>query len=371
MKITAAIVEARDKPFELTELSLDDPRPDEMIVQITAAGMCHTDLSVRSGATPFPLPGVLGHEGAGIVTDVGTHVGDFKRGDRVLLSFTSCGACPACAAGRPVYCQHWVPLNLLGGSRLDDSPTLSRTEGQAVHGHFFGQSSFATHALVHARSAIRAPDDIDLGVLAPLGCSVQTGVGSVLNVAKPEPGSTLVVFGAGGVGLAAVMGAALTSAARIVAVDLNPARLDLARELGATHTIDVTDTDPIQALIDLTGGVGADYAIETSGRVPVLEQAVASLASAGTCVVVGAPALGSTIPVDVTNLLGRGIRLIGTNQGNSNPQEFLPMLINLYREGRLPFDRLISRVPFAQINEAAAAAHDGTAIKPVLTMPTR
>jgi aryl-alcohol dehydrogenase len=268
-----------------------------------------------------------------------------------------------------VYCEHWVPLNLLGGSRLDGSATLKRS-GAEVHGHFFGQSSFASHALVHARAAVRAPDDIDLDVLAPLGCSVQTGVGAVLNVARPQPGSTLVVFGAGGVGLAALLGAVLTPAARLVVVDVNPARLELASELGATHTINASDGDPAEAIRDLTHGVGADCAIETSGRLPVLEGAIASLTASGTCVVIGAPPLGSTLSVDVTNLLGRGIRLRGTNQGDSNPAQFLPRLMELHRAGRLPFERLIRRFPFERINEAAAEAAAGTAIKPVLVMPS-
>ncbi|MEU2424906.1 NAD(P)-dependent alcohol dehydrogenase [Streptomyces sp. NPDC007851] len=367
MKTTAAVVEAKGAAFELTEVTLDDPRPDEMAVRIAAVGLCHTDLSARTGATPFPLPAVLGHEGAGVVEAVGSQVGDFTPGDRVIISFNSCGACAGCRAGRPVYCDHWTALNLLGGSRLDGSAPISRASGP-VHGHFFGQSSFAHHALVHARSAVKAPDDIDLDVLAPLGCSVQTGVGAVLNVARPTPGSTLVVFGAGGVGLAALMGARLTSASRVVAVDVNPARLELARELGATHTINAAEADVPEAVRELTGGTGANYAVETSGRLAVLEGAIASLASAGTCVVVGAPPLGSTISVDVPDLLGRGIRLLGTNQGDSDPQLFLPRLIDLYREGRLPFDRLIQRFPFEKINDAAAQALDGSVIKPVLVM---
>ena len=368
MRITAAVTETRDAPFQLTELSLDDPRPDEMIVRITAAGMCHTDLSVRQGSTPFPLPAVLGHEGAGVVETVGSQVAGFVPGDHVILSFASCGACTGCRAGRPVYCEHWVALNLLGGARLDGSAPITRPS-DPVHGHYFGQSSFASHALVHARSAVKAPDDIDLDVLAPLGCGVQTGAGAVLNVARPEPGSTIVVFGAGGVGLAAIMAAKLTPAARIVAVDVIPERLRLACDLGATHTINGGDTDATEALAELTRGAGANYAIETSGRPAVLQAAIASLASAGTCVVIGAPPLGTTIPVDVPDLLGRGLRLLGTNQGDSNPQLFLPRLIDLFRQGRLPFDRLIRRFPFNEINQAAAGTLDGTVIKPVLVMP--
>jgi aryl-alcohol dehydrogenase len=366
MEITAALVESRNAPFELCTVTLDDPRPDELLLRIVASGLCHTDLSVRSGATPFPVPAVLGHEGAGIVESVGSQVADFAPGDRVLVSFTSCGTCRNCRRNQPVYCEHWLPLNLLGGSRLDGSAPITRTSGP-VHGHFFGQSSFATHALVHARAAIKVPADIDLASVAPLGCSVQTGTGAVLNVACPQPGSSLVVYGAGGVGLAAIMAAVLTPAVRVIAVDVNKARLDLARELGATATVDASQDNATEVVLDLTGG-GADYAIETSGRLTVLDGAVAALASAGTCVVIGAPPLGSTLPVDIPNLLGRGIRLVGTNQGDSNPREYLPELLALHQAGRLPFEKLIHRFPFEHINDAAIQAHEGAVIKPVLVM---
>jgi aryl-alcohol dehydrogenase len=368
VKITAAVVESKDGPFQLEEVEIGKPRADELLVKIAAAGMCHSDLSVRSQATPFPLPGVLGHEGAGVVEQVGAQVSDFHVGDKVVLSFDSCGSCPPCQAGKLVYCQHWIPLNLLGGSRLDGSATLTRASAD-LHGHFFGQSSFATHAIVSARSAVKVDDDLDLSQLAPLGCSVQTGVGAVLNVARPEPGSTVVVFGAGGVGLVAVMAAMLTPAARVIAVDVNAARLELASELGATDTVNPADGDPLSALFDLTGGLGAQCTIETSGRLTVLDQAISSLSSAGTCVVIGAPPLGSQIPVDVPNLLGRGIRLVGTNQGDSNPREFIPRLIALHRQGRLPFGRLVRPYTFDQINVAAQDAAEGLSIKPVMILP--
>jgi aryl-alcohol dehydrogenase len=367
MKVTAALIESRDAPFVLAEVELADMRPDEMVVEVHAVGMCHSDLSVRAAATPFPLPAVLGHEGAGVVQRVGAQVTGFSPGDHVVLSFDSCGSCRACVAGSPVYCEHWIPLNLLGGSRLDGSPTLTRADGE-LHGHFFGQSSFATHALVSARAAVKVPPELPLRTLAPLGCSVQTGVGSVVNVARPSAGSTIVVFGAGGVGLAAVMAAALTSAARIVAVDVQPERLELAAGLGATDTINAADEDPREVIASLTGGPGADYTIETSGRLPVLDQALSSLAAAGTCVVVGAPPLGSVLEVDVPNLLGRGIRLIGTNQGGANPKTFIPRLVDLHLRGRLPFDKLIREYPMSAINDAAADAASGKTVKPVLVL---
>jgi aryl-alcohol dehydrogenase len=369
VKITAAVTESTDGPFHLEEVEIDEPRADELLVKIAAVGMCHSDLSVRSQATPFPLPGVLGHEGVGVIDQVGAKVTDLRVGDKVVLSFDSCGRCSPCQSGNVVYCQHWIALNLLGGSRLDGSATLERAAGH-LHGHFFGQSSFATHALVSARSAVKVDDDLDLSRLAPLGCSVQTGAGAILNVARPEPGSTIVVFGAGGVGLVAIMAAMLTPAAQVVAVDVNAARLELASELGATDTVNPSDGDPVSAILEMTGGRGAQYAVETSGRLPVLDQAIYSLTSAGTCVVVGAPPLGSQIPVDVPNLLGRGIRLIGTNQGDSNPRQFIPRLIDLHRRGRLPFDRLVRSYAFDHIDVAAQDAAEGRTIKPVMILPT-
>src|SRR5258705_2816026 len=247
MRVAAAVVGSKGGPFQLEEVEIGEPRAGELLVKITAAGLCHTDLSVRSQATPLPLPGVLGHEGAGVVDQVGAQVSDFRAGDKVVLSFDSCGACPPCQAGQVVYCQQWIPLNLLGGSRLDGSATLTRASGD-LHGHFFGQSSFATHALVSARSAVQVDDDLDLSQLAPLGCSVQTGAGAVLNVARPELGSTIVLFGAGGAGLLAVMAAMLTPVARVIAVDVHTARLPLASEIRADPTVHPAEPEPASAV---------------------------------------------------------------------------------------------------------------------------
>jgi aryl-alcohol dehydrogenase len=366
LDIVAAVVGARDAEFAIEHVQLEQPRSDELLVRLVAAGMCHTDLSVVSQATPFPLPAILGHEGAGIVEEAGAGVTEFKPGDPVILSFAFCGACRACRSGKPVYCDHWLPLNLLGGSRLDGSSAYS-AGGGSVHGHFFGQSSFATHTVVTERAAVKAPGDVPLPALAPFGCGVQTGAGAVFHVAAPQPGSDMVVFGAGGVGLSAVMAARLTPAARLIAVDVNPRRLRLAADLGATHTVNSADADAVETVRELTAG-GADVAIETSGQVPVLGQAVRSLRSAGTCVVIGAPPRGSELAVDVTDLLGRGIRLIGTNQGDSAPRDFIPRLIDLYRAGVFPVDRIVTNYAFTAVNQAAGDARSGTAVKPVLLL---
>lgn len=365
---SAAVVSGPDSPFRLTTVHLDHLRPGEVLVRMRAAGMCHTDLSVRSGVIPFPLPGILGHEGAGEVVATGDHVTRVRPGERVLLTFTSCGRCAACRSGHPAYCAQHLTANLLGGARADGSPTVRDAAGRPLHAHFFGQSSFAEMAIADERSVIPLPPDTsddELITLAPLGCGFQTGAGAVLNVLRPRPGASLVVAGAGAVGLAAVMAAASTAAERIIVVDRVPSRLDLARSLGATETVHATGQDLRQDLLDRTGGAGVDLAIETTGNVAVLEGLIGALAVRGTCAVIGAPHAGSTAAFDVNALLP-GRRIVGVTLGDSEPESFVPHLIALHRAGRFPLDRLIRRYPFADIETAARDAASGETIKPVL-----
>jgi len=260
---------------------------------MTAAGLCHTDMGVANGALPFPLPGVLGHEGAGIVEQVGSAVTALQPGDHAILSFTSCGTCANCRDGHPAYCATWLPSNLVGGTRADGS-TTPRRNGQPLGGHFFGQSSFSELAIVDERSVIKVDPAVRLELVAPLGCGVQTGAGAVWNVLAPRPGSTLVVLGAGAVGLSSVMAATMSPAARIIAVDRVAERLQLARELGATDTVEAGPGSLAEAIRQLTGGAGADGVIETTGSTAVLRQGVDALAARGTLVMVGAPPASST-----------------------------------------------------------------------------
>ncbi|MBD0844124.1 NAD(P)-dependent alcohol dehydrogenase [Streptomyces sp. TRM68416] len=351
----AAVVESGGAPFTLSEVTLDDPGPHEVLVRLAATGLCHTDLGVASGGLPFPLPGVLGHEGAGVVETVGTAVTGVAPGDHVVLSFTSCGDCRNCRAGHPAYCATWLPLNLIGGTRADGTGTISRN-GTRLGGHFFGQSSFAERALVDERSLVKVDPEVPPESIAPLGCGVLTGVGAVWNVLKPETGSTVVVLGAGAVGLSAVMAASLTPATTVVAVDRVPERLKLARELGATHTLDST-----AGLADFA----ADGIVETTGNTAVLRQGVDALAARGTLVVVGAPAFGTEVALDVNGLLG-GKRIVGLTLGDAETRTFVPALVRLVKEGRLPLHRLISTYPFADIDRAARDMREGKAVKPVL-----
>ncbi|MER5940516.1 NAD(P)-dependent alcohol dehydrogenase [Streptomyces sp. NPDC001928] len=365
IRTRAAVVESGGAPFTLSDVELDEPGPHEAVVRMAATGLCHTDLGVASGALPFPLPGVLGHEGAGVVEAVGPAVTGVAPGDHVVLSFTSCGGCRNCRGGHPAYCATWLPLNLIGGRRADGTGTISRG-GEEIGGHFFGQSSFAERALVDERSLVKVDPEVPLASIAPLGCGVQTGVGAVWNVLKPVTGSTVVVLGAGAVGLSAVMAAALTPATNIVAVDRVGERLSLARELGATHTVDAAEADLAEALADITGGLGADGVVETTGNVGVLRQGVDALAARGTLVVVGAPPFGTEVALDVNGLLG-GKRIVGLTLGDAETQEFIPALVRLVKEGRLPLHRLISTYPFTDIDQAVRDMSAGKAIKPVLT----
>jgi len=361
----AAIVESGGAPFTIDEVHLDDIRPDEALVRMVAAGLCHTDLGVASGGLPFPLPAVLGHEGAGIVEEVGSAVTNVRPGAHVILSFTSCGTCRNCRDGHPAYCVTWLPLNLLGGARADGSATITRG-GTAIGGHFFGQSSFARLAVVDERSLVKVDSDVPLASIAPLGCGVQTGIGAIWNVLRPRPGSTLVVLGSGAVGLSAVMAAALTPATTIIAVDRVAERLELARELGATHTVDVTTRDLVHTVTELTGGAGADGVIESTGSTAVLRQGADLLAVRGTLVIVGAPPFGAEVALDVNAMLP-GRQVVGLTLGDSETQTLIPALVQLVRDGRLPVGKLIAEYSFEDIQQAVAEVAAGKAIKPVLT----
>jgi aryl-alcohol dehydrogenase len=365
----AAVVEAPGAPFTVHDVELDDVRPGEVLVEMVAAGLCHTDLGVQQGGVPFALPGILGHEGAGIVLQVGPGVTRVTPGDRVLLSYTSCGRCQNCRSGHPAYCQMWVPANLISGARSDGSPTVRR-EGTPIGGHFFGQSSFAAHALADERSVVKVDTDAPLTVLAPLGCAVQTGFGSVWNVLSPRPGATLAVFGAGAVGLSAVMAAHLLPLSAVVAVDRVPARLELALQLGATHVIDTGADDVAKALSEITGGRGLGHAIDTTGVPALLRTAVDALGIRGSCAVVGAPPAGTEVSFEIQSLLP-GKQVVGVTLGDGEPETLIPQLVALHRQGDLPLERLVRHYQLDELDAAAEDMHQGRTIKPVVVFEPR
>ncbi|MFD7164884.1 NAD(P)-dependent alcohol dehydrogenase [Streptomyces violascens] len=363
MRIQAALVESPSGPFTIHQLDLDEPRPDEILVRTTAVGICHTDLSTRRIWPQERLPMVFGHEGAGVVEAVGDAVTTVVPGDTVCLSFRSCSACQPCAAGAPAYCESAGILNF-SGSRPDGSTPLARLDGSPVYGNFFGQSAFATHCLAFESNTIKVPADLPPAVVAPLGCGVQTGVGTVRSVLRPAPGDTLAVFGAGGVGLSAVM-AAVADGCTVIAVDPVAARRAMALELGAAAVIDPTAEDDVAAAVrDLTHG-GPHHAVDTTGQPAVVSQAISALRKRGTLALVG---LG-TAEFDTMSAITKGLTIRGVTEGDAVPAEAIPQLISLHRQGKLPLDKLITEFPFTDIEAAAKAASAGHVIKPVLTFP--
>jgi aryl-alcohol dehydrogenase len=363
VRITAAVTAQKGAPFTLEEVEMDGLRPDEVRVRIAAAGICHTDLIVRDQWYPVPLPAVLGHEGAGVVDEVGAGVTGIAPGDRVALSYHSCGHCPCCATGRPSYCHEFFAHNF-GASRPDGTSALRRG-GDLLHGHFFGQSSFATHSVANARNVVKLAPDMPLDIVAPFGCGIQTGAGAVLNVLTPAAGTALAVFGTGTVGLAAVLAARIAGCTTIIGIDRNPARLEIARELGATHTVDAGAEDAVAAIMRITGD-GADASLETTASPQVFRQAVECTAPTGVCGLIGAPAFGTEVTFDMNSILVSGRTIRGIVEGDSVPSVFLPRLIELWRQGRFPVERFMTFYDFDQIERAARDAEAGVVIKPVL-----
>ncbi|WP_052664898.1 NAD(P)-dependent alcohol dehydrogenase [Nitriliruptor alkaliphilus] len=361
----AAVVEAPGAPFQVQDVTLDGPRPGEVLVEMVAAGLCHTDLGAQLGGIPFPLPGILGHEGAGVVREVGEGVTRVEPGDHVLLSYISCGRCGNCRGGHPAYCVTWVPDNLLMGVRADGSRTVHR-DGTPIGGRFFGQSSFSAHALADERAVVKVDADAPLELLAALVCGAQTGFGTVWNVLAPRPGATLAIFGTGAVGLSALLAARQLPLAMIVAVDRVPERLQLARELGATHTVDTRRDNAAEVLAELTGGRGLDHAVDTTAVPALVRTAVDALGVGGRCAVVGAPPAGTEVSLDVQGLLP-GKQVVGVTLGDGDPETLLPQLVALYQQGELPLERFVKHYPLAELNAAAADMHEGRTIKPVIT----
>jgi aryl-alcohol dehydrogenase len=362
VKIRAAVSREGEPAPRLEDIEIDEPRVDEIRVRIVSAGICHTDVRAHQGlAWNTPRPIVLGHEGAGVVESVGAGVLHLKPGDRVVLSGSSCGICPSCRSNLPSYCREVIPRSF-GGQRLDGSSALSK-DGVRLHGHFFGQSSFATHAIADARSAVRIGDDVPFDVVAPLGCGVITGAGAVLNSFALKPGQALAVFGTGSVGLSAIMAARLAGARHIVAIDPVAARRDLAVQLGATAAVDSGASDVVAEVRSHLPD-GADYALNTTVVPSVMDAALRVLGMRGMVAFVSA--MPQPYPLPLPLLLGGGRGLRGIIGGDAAPQVVIPMLLDFWRQGRFPMERLITTFDFERIGDAFDAFHHGTVIKPVL-----
>lgn len=359
MRATAAVLEQSGGPFTVTEVDLDDPRPDEVLVQVTSVGICGTDLEF---ANFFRTPAVLGHEGAGVVERVGSAVTSVRPGDHVAMSFASCGTCSLCLTGSPAYCRSFDAINFTG-RRPDGTSAVSR-HGEPIYAHFLGQSSFASHVVAPQRAVVRIDPEIDLAPVGPFGCGFQTGAGGVLNVLQPRPGQTIAVFGAGAVGAAAIIAAALSNCGVIAAVDVNPAKLDAAKAYGATHAVDATGdvAEQLRAIVP----IGFDYVIDTTGRAATLRTAVEALGPLGRAGVIGIGP-SETMEFEWRSVLN-GRTITGIIGGSSLPQLFLPKLLELFTRGDFPVDRMITYFPFEQINDAVAAVRNGSVAKAVLKL---
>jgi len=358
---TAALCTGPSKPFELAEVTLDELQPHEVLVRIAGVGICHTDLAIRDSG--LYAPGVLGHEGAGVIEQVGEAVTGLSPGDHVVLSYGSCRQCGNCNHDHPAYCDQFGLLNM-AGMRPDGSGTLSRG-GERIAGSFFTQSTFASHAIAHENNTVKVAADLPLAILGPLGCGLQTGAGAVVRALDVQAGQGIAIFGAGGVGLAAVMAARIVGADPIVVIDLVPEKLALARELGATHVLRGDEVDAV-AEIRQIAPAGLAYSLECVGVPKLLEQAIAVLGPRGVCGLLGVSAPGATANLEMGVLLS-GRTVMGIIEGDADPKTFVPQMLDWYRAGQFPFDRLIRTYPFADINRAVEDMEYGRVVKPVLT----
>jgi len=367
MTITAraAVLREISGEMEIKPVEISEPNADEVLVKIIACGICHTDIVIRDGAIPTPKPIVLGHEGAGHIISVGSAVTDFSVGDPVILSYSSCGECVACDSNEAPYCDEFVPRNF-SAQRPDGTTALSCGD-EKVHSHFFGQSSFSTHVVTPIRNVVKAPSDLPLDILAPLGCGIQTGAGSILNELKVKAGSSVLIMGAGAVGISAIMAARIAGAKNIIALDLSEQRLELAQELGATNSL-ISDGRSISDLLKSIGLDGVDYILDTTGVPALVNDAFSSLNIRGAFGLCAAYPHDQMMEIDLSSTMLGGRRVIGIVEGSAIPQDFIPILISYYRKGLFPFDRLIEHFSFADINNAISACESGRVIKPVLRM---
>ncbi|MFT8320055.1 MAG: NAD(P)-dependent alcohol dehydrogenase [Bacillus sp. (in: firmicutes)] len=364
MKITAAVTHEKDTEFQIENVELDDqPKVGEVLVQLVATGICHTDISASKQNLGNPLPAVLGHEGAGIIKQVGEGVKNVQVGDHVVMSYSSCGRCENCLTGHLYACERMAELNFEGA--MEDGTYRLHQNGQHL-AHFFGQSSFGTYAIVNERNLVKVDKDVDLRLLAPLGCGIQTGAGAVLNTFQVPAGSSIVIFGSGTVGMSALMAAKVAGCTTRIIVDIHNNRLELGKELGATHVINSKEVNAIEEIKNITK-TGVDFAIETTGVPAVLRQAVESVTFMGKVGIIGAPKANTDVHLDVNDMIMSAKSVSGILQGSSIPQVFIPKLIELYKQGQFPFDKLFNFYSFNEINQAVSDSGSGKTLKPILT----
>jgi len=359
--VKAAVMYGFNEPLKIESVKLKAPRADEVVVKVVASGVCHSDLSVVQMKIPFPPPVVLGHEGAGIVEEVGRDVTDLEPGDHVVLSWVeNCGKCHYCTAGHSHLCDANIRSMMSGGESVFESNGMDIAR-------MAGVGSFADHTIVRATAAIKIDASVPLDRACLVGCGVMTGVGAAINTVRIEPGQTVAVFGCGGVGLNVIQGAALAGAGRIIGVDMAPGKLTLARTFGATDVVDAKAGDAVAQIKELTGGIGVDFAFEVIGNTAVIAQAFEAVKRGGKAVVVGVPGMGQDVTVPGLAFPLEEKSIIGSLYGSANMKRDMPRLIELYQRGRLKIDELISkRIKLEDVNAAFAAMEKGEVARSVI-----
>lgn len=336
--------------ISVEEVELDDVREDEVRIKMVASGVCHSDLSVINGTIGLEKPVVLGHEGAGIVDEVGDHITTVKPGDHVVLAYIpQCGKCYFCTVGQPNLCE---TMEFTRQGMLPNGHRPARRNGEPIN-QMTGIGTMSEYSVVHETSVIPIGSDIPLDKAALVGCGVMTGVGAVTNTAQVRPGSSVAIFGAGGIGLNAIQGSALSGATKIIAVDTNPLKLDFAKKFGATHFINAADADPVEAIRELTGGRGADYTFEAIGNAKVMRQAYDSARRGGTIVIIGLTNSDAQLELPAQLIPREEKKLLGSFYGSARQRVDMPRLIDLYRTGHLKLDELVTRTyPIDEVQQA-------------------
>ena len=363
MKVQAAVTREKGK-LAIETVELAEPKAGEVLVKLVASGICHTDTAVIEQYLPVSFPIVAGHEGVGIVEKVGPGVLSLAVGDRVVLTFPSCGACEHCEDSHPYSCDD--NFNMLFGGKFRDGSTRMTTDDGKDVGTMFMQSSFSTYAIATEDNAIKVDVDVDeLKKLCSLGCGVQTGAGAVLNRMKPRPGSSIAIFGCGAVGLAAIMAAKIAGCSTIIAIHGSKGREE-ALSFGATHTINGRKEDTVAAVKEITGGKGVNYALESSGQPPLAVTMLQCMAKEGLAVTVSVTA-GAEVPIMLEPLImNPSVSFAGCVEGHSNPKVFIPELVKFYKEGKLPVDKMNKYYKFEEIAKAIEESHTGGVLKPII-----
>lgn len=366
MEVKAAVINQPKSEFSIEDIQINTQLgPDDILVKIVATGLCHTDLIMRDGFAPFPMPAVFGHEGSGIVAKVGSAVTNVEEGDHVVMAPASCGKCDNCVKGHPAYCTEFMGLNFTGYP-ADDTCPYHNHNGEPMGASFFGQSSFANYSLVKANNVVKVDKDIPIELLGPLGCGIQTGSGTVLNFLKAGAGDSILIVGTGAVGLSGIMAAKAAGCTTIIAADIHDNRLELAKELGATHTINTKYHKMSEVVYSEIEPKGVDFAMDTTARNDVISEAMLCVKIMGhmTIVFVRAEKLEIAAPAIMP---GKSISYVV--EGDSNYKEYIPRLIKMYKAGQFPFDKLVKYYDLKDFNQAVKDSESGVTIKPIIKMP--